>query len=500
MDGIYKHTQLGFKDEPKLSVTSSLDVLFYNLDINTATLDFEVTKNGYPLLLSENHVNAHVVFMSKNDNSIFTVQDLEIIDELNGILRATVPTDFLKAVSVPNSTAIALGQVYISVNGKDDTVVMSEFDFKVKDALINQMSSDIKVSYIRDFDDLKKELYQKVESVEEYIRTLDNIRGPKGEDGQSIRIIKTESDINGNTILHFNDGTSVTIPKGKDGIDGEIGPVGPMGPKGDTGEKGLQGEQGPRGLQGEVGPRGTQGPEGPKGEPFTYDDFTPEQLASLQGPPGETPTLPDFSNWQKYKLVNDNGNQITNFSSKNRMTNENLLSTKPGFYYNLNYEDAPSGSTGFVFIQESAGGSKKIYYSSYNHNDLYIKSYASTVGWLEWEKISNDYTDTGWIPLAIKNNYEIITDLNYEPSYRVIDYGNYKKVFVRLGVIDNSPGSESVVASIPKELNPYDVLGCGVSTTQPMPVRVTITAGNIILQPNSFADSVSVYYQGEWII
>ena len=157
MDGIYKNTQLKFKDEPKLSVTSSLDVLFYNLDINTATLDFEVTKNGYPLLLSENHVNAYVVFMAKSDNSIFTVQDLEIIDELNGILRATVPTDFLKAVSIPNSTAIALGQVYISVNGKDDTVVMSEFDFKVKDSLINQMSSDIKVSYIRNFDDLKKE-------------------------------------------------------------------------------------------------------------------------------------------------------------------------------------------------------------------------------------------------------------------------------------------------------------------------------------------------------
>lgn len=140
MDGIYKHTQLGFKDEPKLGVTSSLDVLFYNLDINTATLDFEVTKNGYPLLLSENHVNAYVIFMAKNDNNIFTIQDLEIVDGLNGVLRATVPTDFLKAVSVPNSTAIALGQVYISVNGKDDTVVMSEFDFKVKDALINQMS------------------------------------------------------------------------------------------------------------------------------------------------------------------------------------------------------------------------------------------------------------------------------------------------------------------------------------------------------------------------
>ena len=188
MDGIYKQTQLGFKDEPKLSVTSSLDVLFYNLDINTATLDFEVTKNGYPLLLSENHVNAYVVFMSKTNNSIFTAQDLEIVDELNGILRATVPSDFLKAVSKPNSTTTALGQVYISVNGKDDTVVMSEFDFKVKDALINQMSSDIKVSYIRMFDDLYKEISDKAET---YMQSLRNI----SDNYNTFNTIGTEVDL-----------------------------------------------------------------------------------------------------------------------------------------------------------------------------------------------------------------------------------------------------------------------------------------------------------------
>jgi hypothetical protein len=43
------------------------------------------------------------------------------------------------------------------------------------------------------------------------------------------------------------------------------GPVGPQGP---------QGEQGPAGLT------------GPKGDPFTYADFTPEQLEALKGPQG----------------------------------------------------------------------------------------------------------------------------------------------------------------------------------------------------------------------
>ena len=68
---------------------------------------------------------------------------------------------------------------------------------------------------------------------------------------------------------------------------------GPKGDKGDAGDKGEKGEQGP---QGEVGPKGEQGiqglkgdkgDKGEKGDPFTYEDFTPEQLTSLKGEKGE---------------------------------------------------------------------------------------------------------------------------------------------------------------------------------------------------------------------
>ena len=33
---------------------------------------------------------------------------------------------------------------------------------------------------------------------------------------------------------------------------------------------------------------GTIGPQGPKGDPFTYEDFTPQQLGALKGPKGDT--------------------------------------------------------------------------------------------------------------------------------------------------------------------------------------------------------------------
>ena len=63
-------------------------------------------------------------------------------------------------------------------------------------------------------------------------------------------------------------------------IESSVGPMGPAGPRG------PRGEQGPRGLTGATGPKGAKGDRGETGAPFTYDMFTGEQLAALQGPAG----------------------------------------------------------------------------------------------------------------------------------------------------------------------------------------------------------------------
>ena len=106
------------------------------------------------------------------------------------------------------------------------------------------------------------------------------IQGPQGEQGeQGIQGPQGERGEKGEA-FKYTDFTqeqleSLKGPKGDKGDigltgpQGEIGPVGPQGPKGDAGEKGEQGEQ------------------GPKGDAFTYNDFTPEQLAALKGPKGD---------------------------------------------------------------------------------------------------------------------------------------------------------------------------------------------------------------------
>ena len=77
--------------------------------------------------------------------------------------------------------------------------------------------------------------------------------------------------------------TQLASLKGPKGDPGAVGQRGPQGEKGDTGDTGQKGDTGETGAQGE---------QGEKGDPFTYDDFTQEQLEALTGPMGP---CPDFS-------------------------------------------------------------------------------------------------------------------------------------------------------------------------------------------------------------
>lgn len=59
------------------------------------------------------------------------------------------------------------------------------------------------------------------------------------------------------------------------------------GDKGEPGERGEKGDPGEPGPAGPMGPRGERGEAGEKGDPFRYEDFTTDQLASLKGEKGD---------------------------------------------------------------------------------------------------------------------------------------------------------------------------------------------------------------------
>ena len=66
--------------------------------------------------------------------------------------------------------------------------------------------------------------------------------------------------------------------------------------------EGLRGPQGKSFTYDDFTPEQLEGLRGPKGEPFTYDDFTPEQLEGLRGPQGKSLTYDDLTPGQIAEL------------------------------------------------------------------------------------------------------------------------------------------------------------------------------------------------------
>ena len=171
MDGIYKNAQLIAKDEPYLKPLSDEQLVFYNLDVNTAVLTFQVKKGKYPLQISKLNSDIYVYLESEN-GSHTTLVETEYIDSLNGIIRFIVDSAFLSS----STDTWVKGQVYVKSIGRPDTIVLNEFKFYVKDALINKISANIKIRYIRQIDELIEETKKKVSTLLIGIDKIDNVQ------------------------------------------------------------------------------------------------------------------------------------------------------------------------------------------------------------------------------------------------------------------------------------------------------------------------------------
>lgn len=114
-------------------------------------------------------------------------------------------------------------------------------------------------------------------------------------EGSSYMCVKDGTTTNPETL----DGWEVLAEKGETGAKGDRGEKGEKGDVGQTGPQGVQGPrgdvgpQGPQGKRGLQGIQGQQGDPGPKGDPFTYSDFTEDQVAELQRPATEAATKAD---------------------------------------------------------------------------------------------------------------------------------------------------------------------------------------------------------------
>lgn len=188
-------------------------------------------------------------------------------------------------------------------------------------------------------------------------------------------------------------------PKGDKGDKGDTGDTGPQGPQGEQGIQGIPGHQGIQGIQGETGPQGLKGdtgdtgptgpkgdtgPQGEKGDPFTYSDFTEEQLAALtgpqgprgdqgeQGPKGDPFTYDDFTPGQLALLVGPQGPKgdtgDPGLSAYQGAVNAGYQGTESEFYGNLATSGGYVSKTVTFTSGQWSGGILRIPASSHGMN------------------------------------------------------------------------------------------------------------------------------------
>lgn len=152
-----KITDIKLETTAEYQSLSKLGVQFWNQDKGTAILQFNITRNNYPLGLSEENVK---VFIALESGDSFLVDDnLDYVDELNGVVAYTIPDNFMRVASK------VTGQVYVTTLDEEEVVVQRQFTFNVANDLIADLPAEDKIREIKYFSDMRAEVAQMMEKL-----------------------------------------------------------------------------------------------------------------------------------------------------------------------------------------------------------------------------------------------------------------------------------------------------------------------------------------------
>lgn len=313
---------------------SQLGVQFWNQDRQTAILQFQITRNNYPLALSEENVK---VFIALESGDSFLVDDnLDYVDELNGIVAYTIPTHFMRVAKN------VMGQVYVTTLDQEETIVQRKFTFDVANDLIASLPAEDKIREIKYFADMRAE-------VAEMITKLNN------------------------DFANMNDYVSQVNQTTEDGIAALTNLIQQKQDAYNTNHTAKMKE---------LNDKGSEYSAKFDDDKVYIDDKFQAFQESVNG--SGLITTGQSKDWQKYKLTSDDG-------SRQFVSGLDLLTAPPGQYESTNTINGPlrengERDTGFIEsdITVSSNGRRKIVATRSSFNRTYIKT------------LHTDGTDNGW--------------------------------------------------------------------------------------------------------
>ncbi|MDW3859266.1 BppU family phage baseplate upper protein [Staphylococcus saprophyticus] len=409
---------------------SKLGVSFWNQDTNTAILQFHITRNNYPLSLSQENVK---VFIALESGDSFLVDDnLDYVNELNGVVAYTIPNDFMRVAKN------VVGQVYVTTLDGEETVIQRQFSFDVANDLIASLPAEDKIREIKYFADMRAEVAEMMtklnndfENMNDYVSQVEQTT----EDGIAAltNLINTKQDVyNANhtdKMKELNDKGSEYSAKFDD-------------------------------------------------DKVYMDDKFQAFKESVSG--SGVVTTGQSANWQKYKLTADNGN-VNFINVKNNLETYQNLSV--GNYYTAETPITGKGETstaGFTTVEARDSGLKRITFRPYNSNQIFIKRFYTE--WRDWEHVGLDPatvetpTESQNKANTAENNAKQYTDEKYNRRNKILFEGTASGVgtainldedldnFIMLYIIGDFPGGEFSALGNPIgtrniNINTYNLVG-----------------------------------------
>lgn len=314
------------------------NITFYDSDVGTADLIFYITRNQQPLEVSDKNVDCFLMLKAKDGTYI--VDTAHVVDPLNGKVKYTIPKEFL------THTGSVKGQVWITVHGKEDMITEVEFSFSIKDSMFTTIPAVDKVNYIRTFEDLRERIENRVQYIEEslangddYVTQMDDTfqSGMKSLNDRSTQVINEIKTLADNHIQELNDLKDNNITE----LDNKANQI--------------------------------------------KEDI--EELNNY-----------DTSNWQKYRLTNDDGTR--HYISKTDMQGVNVNDFEAGYYELIATDDSesnglPKGFGSFIMqldVTTSNNGRKQFLLNISSENRRFVKSIHSDENIAKWQEITSTNT------------------------------------------------------------------------------------------------------------
>lgn len=487
---IKKNGKLTLKDTPYFEPIDNTNISFTNMDIGTARITFRIMKHGLPLQVSDKNVYVYAYLESSN-GSRAEVIELNFDDPINGLVSLQLDKEFLLAAT--NTTVT--GQLYISMHKWNtvsddfsDTVALQEFTFTVKDALVNQISGVTKIQYIRTFDQLKTEVKDRILELEEEVGRIETVSNELKE------LFRTTTqdikDLKARTIAELDNkiaSSNSAVDDKKTEILSELdtSTTNAINQINNKKEEVLQLISDNNLVTNDMFT------EFQNDIQESMDETLGEYLSQVNAVRDDFQSTLNNLNWQKYKLTNNDGRAFT--LDKFDFNDIDTLETG-NYFLNFSYNSPFKGTSyGSLKIERVTNNFRKAIATAGNSNEYYV-NYKWNGEWSDWKELTNNQTDTGWIPYTLINGaienggYALPEDNGFSCAYRTIESGGIKRKQIRFNLKNLTQSMN--FAQLPAEF---------VEHTQVTPVRTPRNRYGAIVEIKADGKLIFTHYGNTWI-